>query len=477
MAYAMGELALLLLCICIYLLMHIRSLKSLIAKLEEKITSLRNTIALTKENAKQLIQDARGLDAKAYVDYIEDQLENTRNYHLEQSPDKDIVLDLDIEVSIERQAAALRHAFLIAEKEANYAGDEDEPSWEVIRLKLEQIISFYEHAFSQEEGEELGEKLEGEAEEEVTADEPVPEDAAPSEELNRLQEELNNYKKRVDNLEKFKKLFFDMENKWDTARKEAQGYYDQLKAMAAKMESGEDFNNVLDSYSRSYELFDDSFAEGRSIEGGSVRVEDSIDDQTRPVGTTQIIVSNKEEVERLRSMMYNQHEIISELKRQLRESESEEDKAQIVDNMTEELEKQERFLKESETCIQLLEEELSAAHKEAEQLSTELKALKAGGVDGAVVSSGGRNEEEVNEMIEGYVSESREMLNSISILEQENQQLKDQLAMGDIGGEASSEEANTLRDKLSEVQQELLNLQTQHIELEERYIELKTSMM
>ena len=40
-----------------------------------------------------------------------------------------------------------------------------------------------------------------------------------------------------------------------------------------------------------------------------------------------------------------------------------------------------------------------------------------------------------------------------------------------------AEEADRLRNKLSEVQQELLNLQTQHIELEERYIELKTSSM
>src|SRR5262245_36229217 len=119
--YATAEIAVLLLCICAYLVFHISNLKKLIKRLEAKVLELRGTINATKQNAKAKIQEIKNnFQEKTYLEYIDAQIDATREHHASQSPDRDIVLDLDTDIPEERQIAALRHAFLVMEKEAQY---------------------------------------------------------------------------------------------------------------------------------------------------------------------------------------------------------------------------------------------------------------------------------------------------------------------------------------------------------------------
>ena len=468
--YAFGELALLLLCICIYLLFHVRGLKKLVGKFEDKVVQLRKTITLTRENAKKLINQAREEGSSSYIDFIEEQIEATRSFHQSQSPDRDIVLDLDADVSIERQSAALRHAFLVAEKEASYAGEEDGPSWEVLRFKLEKIINFYQHAF--------GAKEANASDPEEFTEEDFFKGA--SQEHEQLKEELNNYKKRVENLEKFKKLFFELESKWGTAREEAENHHNVLQEKVAQLDIGEDLVQILDQYARTYDSLGASFSEGQLIDGGERSSQLIREIESNVLSTA----NDNEKVSRLISFMAEQQENISELKRKLSSCITLEEKDKIIDDMTVQFEKQERFLKESEDCINMLDGELSEARKQVSKLSQELEELQANVAEssGASISSSSEvQSEEIDERINKYVEESRDMLNTISLLEQENQQLKNQIDSGNTGnhsnGSDNNEESQGLQMKLSDVQQELLNLQTQYIELEERYIELKTSSL
>lgn len=470
--YAVSELAVLLLCVVGYLFFHLRGLKRLVKELEEKVLALRETIKVTKENAKALVTEAKSQikDTVSYLEYLDKQISNTRDFHKSQVPDKDIVLDLDLQVSPERRAAALRNVFLLAEKEAALAGDEDEPNWEVLKSKHQQIMAFYEKAYK--------DLARAEIEKQQAAEEQA-DDADSVDEA--LQEELNNYKKRVDNLEKFKKLFFDMEAKWEAAKKEAATHHSAIAEQARSLDGAADINASLEKYAAAYNEVDQAFEDGLSIDsGGAVRSETSIaigESQKPAAGShTTLVIEQKEEVERLRALMENQHEIITELKRKLREAESAEEKDRLMEQMAKELEKQERFMRESETCITLLEEELSMTRRELMDVTDELKLIKSDPESfGGSLPSGldVSNEEEVETLISGYVAESRDMLNTISLLEQENQELKNELQMASSSAGEGSEEALQLRAKLAEVQQELLNLQTQHIELEERYIELK----
>ena len=151
--------------------------------------------------------------------------------------------------------------------------------------------------------------------------------------------------------------------------------------------------------------------------------------------------------------------------------------------MSDQLERQDRFLKEAEQCAQLLEDELNRALDENQQLREQVEA-----------GAGGSSED--FEKLEGLVTDltngSRDMLKTIAALEDENNELQQQIisGVGSLGMDpmappsmsqadagAVAQEVEVLNKKLLEAQQELLDLQTQHIELEERYLELKMANM
>ncbi|MDX9873619.1 MAG: hypothetical protein RBS88_01810 [Spongiibacteraceae bacterium] len=81
--------------------------------------------------------------AQTALTHIETQISATRARHLLLTPDRDIVLDIAHETPLERQTLALRHAFLVAEREAVLAGRNGEVAWDVLVAKLGQIIQYY----------------------------------------------------------------------------------------------------------------------------------------------------------------------------------------------------------------------------------------------------------------------------------------------------------------------------------------------
>jgi DNA-binding ferritin-like protein (Dps family) len=440
--YTTAELALLLLVVCVFLLLHVSKLRKLVAALEEKIKSLRVSIGKSRNETKRALKELvekEGITSNSFLDYIEEEIAVTHAHHQVLNPDRDIVLDIALDAPIERQVSALRHAFLIAEKEARHNDGEDQTNWEVLQAKLQQIIEFYQNAQSAGEGDENS-------------------TGTDSADL------IENYKSRITNLERFKKLFFDMEGKWESAKKQADDYHQQLLAMGSELGAGENFNTLLDNISTAYGEVGDLLAEASEaqLEGGGATI---IDQRTGGVGKT--VIANQEEIQRLKNMAVDQHKVITELKKKLYASDNTpEQQIQIVEALTEQLEQQQRFMKEAETCTQLLEDELTRAITENEAIRLQL-------ADSEPSQSGASDEEleQIESVVRDLTNESKEMLGTIAVLEGENSSLKAQLEQGNTGG--SGEHTDMLKLKLEEMQQELLNMQTQHIELEERYLDLK----
>lgn len=441
--YFIAELAVLLLVICVFLLLNIGSLKKLIRKLEEKILSLRQSVGLSRKETKAALKklaDKEKIKPKAFLDYLDEEIEGTRSHHQSLNPDRDIVLDITPDTPVERQAASLRHAFLIAEKEARYAGDADNSSWDVLQAKFQQIIQFYQ---SMAPAEKLPEEPEL----------PAADDHS---------EEIENYKKRIENLERFKKLFFDMEGEWESAKKLAEDYCQQLMAMGKDLGAGEDFEYTLNKYSQSFQEIEGMIADGVDGENNAKKapLEGDIDNRQQSVG--KMVMANQEEMQRLRNMAVDQHKVITELKKKLYAAKSAEEQQVVIEELSHQLEQQERFLQEAETCTRLIEDELSRTLKENEALRHQIEEAGGGQLDS---EEAGRLES----MLDDLTNESKEMLGTIALLEKENQSLRDQVNTG----ANSDEHVEMLTEKMGEMQQELLNLQTQHIELEERYLELK----
>jgi hypothetical protein len=446
--YAVAEFALLLLLICIFLFFHVSSLKKLIRKLEEKIISLRKSIGLSRKETQKALKKLAEKDKIKPLDflgYLDGEIARTREHHQALNPDRDIVLDIAPDAPMERQALSLRHAFLIAEKEARYAGDNRESSLAVLQSKLQQIIQFYESTQAPKAAEA---------------------EPSPTEDEADNQDEIAAYKKRIENLERFKKLFFDMERKWEEARQQADEYHKQLMSMGEELGAGEDFENLLHRYSNAFNEMGDLIIDGVGSDGKKREShEPDIDNRQPSVG--KLVIANQEEIQRLRNMAVDQHKVISELKKQLYATTSAEDKERVVEELSNQLDRYQRFLKEAETCTQLIEDELSRAMQENEQLREQLQSTKA-----QLPKDSDKDEIQRCEMIVNNLThESKEMLSTIATLEEENRLLKQEINEANISG--PDENTELLKEKLAEMQQELLNLQTQHIELEERYLELK----
>lgn len=429
LTYAFGELALALLLICGYLFWHVRGLKGLVTELEDKITSLRETLKETKEKAKDMVAKAKeGGGGGSGRGYLENQLAICNEKYAETGSSlsmEDALLEGE-EGSVE-QAAAMRAALL--ESEIDALDDNDVPVWDKLQDGIGSLFARIRGAQGGAGGDD---------------------------------EEKENLKKRVANLEKFQKLFFDMESQWRNAQKKAEEYEEQLKAAMGDNLSG-DVADALERYKNIYSDFGQDLAKAMNTDsssygGGS--------------GST-VIVNNEEELRKLRVMAYNQHQVIEDLQAKLNGAATAAEKTKIINELNEELERQKRFLAESETCVQLVEDELTAALKDLDTANAELEKLKqqGGGSDEA-----GPERDEVEKIVLKFTRQSKDLLNTISTLEAENEALRKNAINSSKPQNAGVPDMET-EQKLKDTQQELLNLQTKYLELEERYIELRTQNM
>lgn len=420
--------------VSIFLLMHSRGLKTLIFKLQKKLEELVKDLRKTRAAHKALQAELDPVNA--YKKQISDQLLITRKYHESLDPGQDIALDLSPDTPIKRQTAAFRHALLIAEKEALHTNDDEKPNWDTLEQRMTQLIQFYQGAGAPKDN--TG-------------------NLAAVAQLDAMQAELDNSKKRIENLEKFKTLFFNMESQWQEAKSQAQEYYEQLSAMAGNMSDQGSYKDILERYNQVYDQVGSMIefdGEGGDRSKDTAAIEAEMKTRT---STVEIVKKDNRalcELRELRSVAAEQHRVINELQRRLSQSTSAEEKNNLIAELNVQLQQQARFLQESEVCMQQLEGELSRSMQQVSDLESKLKAV-------------GRDIDHIPNMksvIQTLTEESKEMQNSLARLEQENEQLVAQVQqVGEIGGTI----------QLEETKKELLALQTQHAELEERYLELR----
>ena len=396
------EVAVVSILLCGFLFYRNRSLKNIVNLLREKIGQLNN------KNTNKISEDEG-----CFKNFIENQISLTRAYHDTLESDQDIVLDIDPETPFPRRTAALRYALLMTEKEAQGMSESDDPDWDSITAKYQQIFTFYEDFNLEPESEESDE-----------------------DELARLNQELESAKKRISNLEKFKKLYFEMEKQWDESKKNAQTHYNNLSDMASQMPDQDTFRLALENYHSSYGDFNALFNEKN---GSSI---------TQVVEVTDPKAAK--EINNLRALTEDQHRIINDLQVKLQAAKTEEQKAQVMEHMQEELNKQARFIQESETCIRLMEDELNNAHSEIDSLKSHLQNLP-----------------KLNEQIKLANARSDQLELKNYALNSANQKLV-KLLKNSRKPEYSSSSDDTIKLKKA-----LTDMESRYAELEEKYLDLK----
>ncbi|WP_185231535.1 hypothetical protein [Teredinibacter franksiae] len=409
---ATAEVAVLLLLICVFLLLQNRSLRGLVKKLQLRMEQLVVDLRAARSAAKTSKEESSAKDV-GYKQMLNKQLDFIREHHDRLDAGQDLVLDLDPETPLPRRVAALRYAILQAEKEATANKLNDHADWKVLQSRYEKLFD-YQAVYTQ-----------------------APEAGVYPEEMDALLQELTAAKKRVQNLERFKALYFDLEQQWESSKENAQVHMSQISELTAEAENSNEIEQVLKAYQSSYNVFNDILeagVEGQNILNSSATGEESTS-----------------EVRHLRAVAADQHKIITELQRKLRDSNTAEEKELVVNELQGQLQKQIRFVQESETCIQLLEDELTTAHKEVEQLQTRLSQLPA---------------------LKGSLKELRDQNDEYELqftaIKSENRRLSSKLKAIEAAPPNDTGNSHKLKKELSE-------LESRYAELEEKFLDLKMS--
>lgn len=401
------ELALVFLCISLFLFLQIRSLKKLIAKLKARMQTLVVELQTNRsgKGSDKSTEAKPGKYDKNYQDFINQQIKSTQARHMALGSKQDIVLDIDPETPLPRRVAALRFAILQAEKEAAQASD---PDWDLFQSRYEKIFSYV-----------------ADYSEASVSDKDL-------EEIELLHLELTNAKKRINNLEKFKALYFDLDERWQSSKNKAEKSYTELSQMAAQVDDAEEYKRILNEYHSAYREVGEMFDKGAPSEEAIQNLEEA-----------------HGEIRHLRAVATEQHSVINQLQRKLDESNTAEEKAEVAEELKGELSKQIRFVQESETCIKLLEDELDNSNKELVQLRSRLSALP-------------RLKSELAELKD----KNTEFNQLVSTLKSDNKKLNRKLEQVAKVPPADTAELSKYKRALSE-------LQGKYNDLEEKYLDLK----
>ena len=366
-----AEVFTLLMLLCIFLILHTSKLKKLVKGLQQKVQDLLTDLQQTKRayaEMQDLLEEDGGSD---YTSVLDEQLENTREYHQSLNPDRDISLDLAEDTPMPRQIASLRHAFLVTEKEASISGEDNNPNWLVIQSKLAAIIGLYQGSSAPDL-----QSIEKDA------------DAIPE-----LQNALQEKHQQID----------ELEGNLSDAQREAQEVHRGLQQIDVSSEDQQHFDNLLQRLKNAIALL-----------GGDADLVTLTEQVTNTVELVRDGERSSEELMQLRALTADQHSMINKLQQRLKQAQTQEEKTLLINDLSEQLERQKRFVQEAETCIELMDNELNEANNTIGELQAKVEKLKQEGGTG--------RQNEMSDQI-------KSLKQAVKRLEDENEQLVMQLGM------------------------------------------------
>lgn len=393
-----AELYLLLFIGLLVLFFYSRKQKKLIQRQQKKLLDVIKEIRATNS------QPIKPLIEKGYKFHINQQLETTQKRFSNISPDGDITTTQPDD-SLEQKILALRYEFLRSEELGTTEDTGSDKYWGIFQQTLEPLLQKSD---------------------------------------TNLKDELDIYKKRVENLEQFKKLFFELEAQWNNAQNNSENCHAQLLAMTNQVQDPEAYALLLQNYQDALGHFSQAVQQTAKL----------VDDDPKTINIIRQDPRAAEEIIKLRNVAADQYRIIHNLQRKLEEVTSEEEKALVIHELEQQLQRQIRFVQESDTCIQLLEDELNKAHEkiiEQEEL-----------IDNAHKTD--EENSQIKDALHDFTLESRDLLENMESLEEENLQLKKQL---------ESLMENKASPENTDAQIALIQLQKEYAELEERYLASK----
>ncbi|WP_439133679.1 hypothetical protein [Pseudomaricurvus sp.] len=289
--------------------------------------------------------------------------------------------------------------------------------------------------------------------EDASADTPLEEMDAES-----LRQALSDSRRRVENLEQFKTLFFELEEKWQNAQDQAQEYHLKITDLTADIDQKDELDTLLQGYQSAYDDFSQSLQQPGQTTTNQLDAAPSADHESPPQLAS-------DELERLKSIASNQHNLISELQQRLAVAYSSADKEALINDLKTQLDQQLRYLSESETCVKLMERELNDAHEQITKLKSHLTSR-----DHQLRHDKEENHD-LHRKLANQEGEHEQKNQAIQRLKQENEQLVMQMQTSLDGG--PSNESDDFDKEMSRLQSEYSSLEHRYTELESKYLALR----
>lgn len=421
---AATQLALVIACVITGLILYTLKLK---AKLRGN-DSPAPTEDTTSEDASQ---EDQSLQPWQYEEFLNEEIEKTKQlYHMFAGHEGEPNVSANMAPKI--QAIGIRFQYLLAERNALKASLELKDYWQNLE---EPIIKLAKS---------------------LTPEQIEPENDIVQEELDMLENALREAESKNSELKHYKTAFLDLQKKWNNACPNQNAIHQQLKAMTAEADNKEALHTQLDGYHQYFTDAGSIFAEENSA-------------QTPPPATGD--KNYDQNLNNLHNITLEQSRTIAKLKGEIEKMKNAPGvDIKQIENYTAHTERLEAMLNESSTCIELLETELEASQDTVKGLMERLEEEDTGVQ---------RNDMQM--IIEQFTNDSQNMMNTLQMLEEENEQLRssiEQPASPDELSEAAndtislSQGSEELKDQLKAKTEDLLNLQTEFNDLEQRYLAL-----
>lgn len=227
------------------------------------------------------------------------------------------------------------------------------------------------------------------------------------------------YNEQRDEIERFKRLFTTMESQWQHAKSRAEQYYQQLLSL------------IGDSQ-------DPKFLELKTMAEAQL-------ENFEATEATESTATDNGDLASLKAINAQQQQEITALQSRLQSAGNDEERASLIADLERQLAQQLKFMKESETCIDLLEKELRGAAEKCSQLERKLKNAQANAENPTET----RDKQTLVKKIRQLESENEQL---VHLAEHADAELKSQVS-------AKDKEIRQIKQKFAELAKQLKDRQ------------------
>jgi len=252
-----------------------------------------------------------------------------------------------------------------------------------------------------------------------------------------LKAQLENSNKRIENLEKFKQLFFDLQSKLSLSVTDIETLNQQILTLLDGSDHSEEIKQIIEKNKSHY------LEMGQMIGMDKEQHHDSV--ANKMDYSNALINERKDEIKRLKGQISQQFEDIWQLQGRLSDTDAKPPEAQ---ELSAGIEMISRNLKDAEMCIETMDMEIQTLTSEITTLRKQRKELDGGGE--AVSAEQTKQLEEKEIMITRFSQESKELMNCITGLEDDNQ--------------AQYSQIKKLEEKNTQLQAEYSSMEAKYLE-------------